>query len=146
MLTTISSKSDPYFRLDRFKKLFGWGDMPEDEYLTEKRKIERELALLKQPESDTVVLDRLAAFLTDVAQAWREANHEQRNSLGRQLFDEIWIKDKQVIAVKPRPELEPFFRLSYEEWKKEFESADLSPIGVATSIPLMFAHCKVLTK
>jgi hypothetical protein len=43
----------------------------------------------------------------------------------------IWVKDKQVVAVKPRPELEPFFRLSYEEWLKKFESETPIPPGVA---------------
>jgi len=38
------------------------------------------------------------------------------------LFEEIWIKDKEVVFVKPRPELDPFFRLNYEEFtKKAFE-------------------------
>ncbi len=31
------------------------------------------------------------------------------------MFEEIWIKDKEVVFVKPRPELDPFFRLNYEE-------------------------------
>jgi len=73
----------------------------------------------------------LAEFLKNVAKAWREANEEQRNKLARQLFDEIWVKDKQVIAVKPRPELKPFFQLSYEEWLKKFESENSTPPGVA---------------
>jgi hypothetical protein len=78
-----------------------------------------------------VALDRLAEFLSDVTKAWKEANQEQRNRLGRQLFDEIWVKDKQVIAVKPRPELKLFFQLSYEEWRKEFESESANPLRVA---------------
>ena len=76
----------------------------------------------------------MAALLKNVAQAWREANQEQRNRLGRQLFEEIWLKDKQVIAVKPRPELEPFLRLSLEEWRKKFESEPPTPFGVACNI------------
>jgi hypothetical protein len=28
----------------------------------------------------------------------------------------VWLEDRAVIAVKPRPELEPFFRLNYEEF------------------------------
>jgi hypothetical protein len=50
-------------------------------------------------------------------------------SSARQVFDEIWVKDKQVIAVKPRPELKPFFQLSYEEWLKKFESENSTPSG-----------------
>jgi hypothetical protein len=58
-------------------------------------------------------VQKLAIFLKSMATAWKEASDEQRNAIARQLFNEIWIKDKEVIAVKPRPELESFFQLSY---------------------------------
>jgi len=119
-------------RLERNKKLFRWGDIGEQEYIAEKDNIEKELRLLVPPQKDVKVLDKLATFLANVAQAWREADQEQRNALGRQLFDEVWLKDKRVIAVKPRAELEPFFRISYDEWSKKFECAASTPIGVAT--------------
>ena len=32
------------------------------------------------------------------------------------LFEEVWIKEKQIVAIKPRPEFEPFFKLNYEEF------------------------------
>ena len=48
-----------------------------------------------------------------VKAARKETNQEQRNKLARTLFQEIWIKDKQVVAVKPQPELKPFFDLNY---------------------------------
>jgi len=123
-------------RLERNRKLFRWGDISEDEYLAEKEKIQRELKTLTPSENDSKVLERLATFLKSMAQAWREANQEQRNRLGRQLFEEIWLQDKQVIAVKPRPELEPFFRLSFEEWRKKFESENSTPFGVANTYEL----------
>ena len=55
------------------------------------------------------------SVLADVASAWEAATPEQQNKLARTLFEEIWIKDKEVVFVKPRPELDPFFRLNYEE-------------------------------
>ena len=70
-------------------------------------------------------------FSTTFGTLPKEANQEQRNKLARQLFDEIWVKDKQVIAVKPRPELKPFFQLSYEGWLRKFELENSTPIGVA---------------
>jgi DNA invertase Pin-like site-specific DNA recombinase len=128
---TEKRRNDLLARMERNKKLFRWGDIVEQEYVAEKDNIEKELRLLVLPQSDGRVLDKLASFLASVTQAWREANQEQRNALGRQLFDEVWLKDKQVIAVKPRPELEPFFRISFEEWSKKFECAASKPIGVA---------------
>ena len=47
------------------------------------------------------------------------AAQEQRNKLARALFDQVWVEDDVVVAVKPRPELEPFFRLNYEEYQKQ---------------------------
>ncbi len=50
-----------------------------------------------------------------MADGWREADQKQRNKLARVLFEEIRLDSGgKVVAVKPRPELEPFFRLSYE--------------------------------
>jgi site-specific DNA recombinase len=121
-------------RLERNKRLFKWGDVSEQDYLAEKTRIQQELTALTPTESDSNVLERLASFLRNVACAWKEANQEQRNTLGRQLFEEVWLKDKQVIAVRPRPEFEAFFRLSFDEWRKQFESAGSNPLGVASNV------------
>ena len=40
---------------------------------------------------------------------------EQRNKLARCLFEEVWLEDKTVVAVKPKPEPDPFFRLNYQK-------------------------------
>ncbi len=118
-------------RLERIKKLFTWGDIAEPDYLAQKETIQRELRSLEPPK-DQKVLEQLAAFLKNVSLAWREASQEQRNRLNRQLFEEIWLTDKQVFAVKPRPELKPFFQFSFEEWRKKFES--VAPTG--SGVPL----------
>ena len=73
----------------------------------------------------------------NVPVAWEEATQEQRNKLLRHLLEEVWIKDKRIVAVRPRPEMEPFFRLSFEEWVKEhgeFEVEAPIPVGVASNI------------
>ena len=124
-------------RLERIKKLYSWGDMTEKDYLTEKDRIVRKLQTLTPRSEQSLVLGQLADFLRSVVVAWKEANQDQRNRLARQLFDEIWVKDKQVIAVKPRPELEPFFKLSYEDWLKKFESESPNPPGVAPATFLL---------
>jgi len=120
-------------QLERLKKLFAWGDLSEKQYLAEKKNTLERLRALTPPETKSRVLERLAEFLKNVTKAWKDANQEQRNKFARQLFDEIWVKDKQVIAVKPRLELKPFFQLSYEEWLKKVESENSTPLGVATS-------------
>lgn len=85
-----------------------------EQYLREKAEIQQQL-IHAPAEDSSGGLERLAAFLANVAQAWEEANQEQRNKLARCLFQEVWVKDKQVIAVRPQPELAPFFKLNYEE-------------------------------
>jgi hypothetical protein len=102
--------------LERIKNLYKWGDMSEEDYRREREATQRELKALDPIESQTKNLDRLAEFLANVAEAWEVANGEQRNKLARSLFQEVWIKDKQVVAVRPQPELEPFFKLNYEEF------------------------------
>jgi hypothetical protein len=61
----------------------------------------------------------MAQILSDVPTAWMSATQEQRNKLALCLFSEVWLKDKNVIAVKPLPQLEPFFHLNYEDFCKQ---------------------------
>lgn len=103
-------------RLERVRDLYKWGDIGKEEYLKEREGIQRQLKAFTLSESHASTLGKLAEFLSSVAKAWKEANQEQRNKLARTLFQEIWIKNKQIAAVKPQPEFEPFFKLNYEEF------------------------------
>lgn len=51
--------------------------------------------------------------MANVADAWKQATQEQRNKLARSLFEQIQIEDNRVLSVKPRPELEPFFKINF---------------------------------
>ena len=57
---------------------------------------------------------KLALFLKDISEAWKQADEQQQNRLAKQLSDTVWIRDKRVLAVTPRPEFKPFFDLQYE--------------------------------
>jgi len=73
----------------------------------------------------------MAKFLADVPSAWVSATPDQRSKLAQCLFEQVWLKDKEVVAVKPLGELEPFFRLNYEEFTaKNIEHVSSSRIGV----------------
>jgi site-specific DNA recombinase len=129
-----SERASLKVRMERLKKLYAWGDISEEDYLQEKRRIERQLQSLAPRDDYSQVLRRLATFLRDVSRAWAEASQEQRNRLLRQLFDEVWIQDDRVAAVRPRTEFEPFFKLSFDEWlRQQSESAEPMPLGVANS-------------
>ena len=101
-------------RLKKIKELYEWGHKTKEEYLTDYAEIQKELKALVPQEDKKEVLEKLALFLKDITLAWEQANQEQRNRLASQLFEAIWVKDKKVWAVAPRPEFKPFFDLQYE--------------------------------
>ena len=103
-------------QLRRAKELYEWGDCSKAQHVARRDGISRKLDSLPVAEaSKPDVLAKLAEFLADVPAAWKAATQEQRNKLARNLFDEVWLRDREVVAVKPRPKLAPFFRLNYEE-------------------------------
>ena len=102
-------------RLERLKELYGWGHKSKTEYLADYAVIERELRQLPSIENDDDTLPKLALFLKNIVKAWEQATQEQRNRLLKCLFEAIWIKDKRVSAVTPRPEFKPFFELQYAD-------------------------------
>ena len=123
-------------RLNRLRELYEWGDYTKGEYETRRDETLRQLQSLAPKLQDIAHLDRLARFLDDVPAAWEAATQEQRNTLARTLFDEAWMKDQTVVAVKPQPELEPFFRLNYEEFLKEnLEGASSTLLHLPIPIP-----------
>lgn len=102
--------------MERIRNLYKWGDISREEYLKEKESIQKELKALAPAESQAENLNKLEEFLANIAHAWEEATGELRNKFARSRFQGIWIKDEQVVAVKPQPELKPFFQLNYEEY------------------------------
>ena len=100
-------------RLQRIKELYTWGDITKQEYRIQRDVVQRELAAIPTREGNTQNLERLASFLRNVVEGWRAASQEQRNQLARALFEEVRVRDKQMVAVRATPELEPFFRVSY---------------------------------
>jgi len=99
----------------RIRRLFVIGDITEREYMIEKAKVDTQLEGLSPHDCESTVLQGLADFLRDIPAAWRAARQDQRNALARQLFEEVWVEDDRVVALKPMPNLEPFFRLSLEQ-------------------------------
>ncbi|MFC2066424.1 hypothetical protein ACFLUO_05105 [Chloroflexota bacterium] len=106
--------------LKRLKQQYCWGHIAEEEYLKEHQELEYQLRQFLSIDAKDDELKRLVGFLANVADAWRTANQEQRNKLANVLFEEIKLDSGgKVVAAKPRPEFEPFFRLSYEGHTKD---------------------------
>lgn len=101
---------------ERLRDLYLLGDVERSQYVVERERLKRDLALLDMREQGQAShLDGLAELLANVSTAWGAALPEQRNRLARLLFEEIVINDEQVAAVKPRPELAGFFLLDYQQ-------------------------------
>ncbi|MFC1939925.1 recombinase family protein [Chloroflexota bacterium] len=100
-------------RLERLDDLYQWGHKSKEQYLIEYAAIKKELPHTTQTEPKFDVLESLATFLKDIVLAWKVASQKQRNRLASSLFETVWIKDKKVLAVTPRPEFKPFFDLQY---------------------------------
>ncbi len=99
-------------RLTRLKDLYLLGDLPKKDFLTQRERLQRELAnLTAREDSAEERLTDLADLLADVARGWALATQEQRNRMARLLLEEIIVKNEQVATVKPRPELAGFFAL-----------------------------------
>jgi len=115
--------------LGRLRDLYTWGDMEKSEYQNQKVQIESQLARITPFQQSAETLQRLAEYLANLPQAWDHATQEQRNKLIRLLFQEIWVKDHEVVAVKPHAEFEPFFRLNWEEFSEIMKSRGRGPSG-----------------
>lgn len=97
-------------RLDRLKELYLDGEMERAEYQAERSAVADKLAALPvDGDPARGVGDRLAAFLADVAGAWKLATPTERNKLARQLFASVVVSNRTAVAVVPRPDLRPFF-------------------------------------
>jgi site-specific DNA recombinase len=97
-------------RLARLKELYLDGDLDRAKYQAERATITDKLAALpSEGESGDGIGERLAAFLGDVASAWKLAPPAQRNKLARQLFAKVVIYNRTAVAVVPRPDFRPFF-------------------------------------
>jgi hypothetical protein len=136
-------------RLERLKELYGWGDITKEAYLAEREEVQQELRALDMDSDKSDDLARLASFLRDVHEAWTAASAEQKNRLARVLFSTVWVSGGQVVGVEPRPELEPFFRLTQQpseelstavgKWRSRGDSAPLLPYGRSNLYPISAA-------
>ena len=122
-------------RFRRIKELYKWNHIDRDEYLREYDEIQRELSRIVPEEDKGKALEKLAHFLRNIVDAWKEATQEQRNKLANVLFEDVWIKNNRVTGLKPREELRPFFQLSYEEYLK---SIRCDPEGIRTLVRIPF--------
>jgi DNA invertase Pin-like site-specific DNA recombinase len=98
-------------KLERLRTLYLEGDLDDAEYRRQRAEVNEALAAIPPDELPTseAVGKRLAALLADLGMAWTVATPEERNRIARQLFADVIVENRTAVAVKPRPELAPFF-------------------------------------
>ncbi|MDP7693459.1 MAG: hypothetical protein QGG89_16600, partial [Vicinamibacterales bacterium] len=75
----------------------------------------------------------LPAHRHDRDQLWRGL----KNRMATALFNGVLVRDKQVVAVRPKKELEPFFKVSYECQEKVLLA---TPTGDEVTITAVVAN------
>jgi DNA invertase Pin-like site-specific DNA recombinase len=98
-------------KAERIRTLYLEGDLDDAEYRRQRAEVMEALAAIPPDELPTseAVGRRLAALLADLSGAWVVATPEERNQIARQLFADVVVENRTAVAVKPRPELAPFF-------------------------------------
>jgi len=119
-------------KLARYQTLYLEGDLDLRTYRHQKAAIAGELAALPADEGNSqAAAMRLAGYLADLSSAWAVATSVERNRLARELFDEVLIDNRTAVAVRPRPDLRPFFSLL--ELPSDSSDAGLGDPGSASS-------------
>jgi Recombinase/Recombinase zinc beta ribbon domain len=100
-------------QLDRLGDLFVMGGITKPQYVMRRQALEEELQRTKPPTDPD--LDRGAAILEDLARFWdAEPNPAERRKLLLSLFEQIWQKDGQIVAVKPNHAFASYFTAASE--------------------------------
>ena len=96
-------------RLRRMRDLYELGDLDRPDYLARRDAINAELAeLAPEPLPD---LDQARKVLDDFGVFWRlETDPDSKRQLLGLLFEKVWLDERRVVAVQPKPAFAPFFQ------------------------------------
>ncbi len=110
--------------LKNLRKQHLWGDIDDEEYRQEKRELERQVNAIPSPiiPADFVNLDRAAELLSDLPSLWthRGVSDEQRESLIKEVFQEMRLRGNFLVAIKPKPEYQPLFAYIVTEGVRKY--------------------------
>jgi hypothetical protein len=95
-------------QLERLRDLYVMGDLTKPEYVMRRQALEEELQRTKPPTNPD--LNSAAAILEDFARFWdAEPEPAERRKLVLSLFEQVWQKDGQIVAVKPNHAFASYF-------------------------------------
>ena len=98
-------------KAEQVKLLYIEGELEDAEYRRQRAQVAESLAAIPVDDlpSTEAVGRRLAQMLADLSEAWTLATSVERNGIAREVFTDVVIENRTAVAVKPRPELAPFF-------------------------------------
>jgi hypothetical protein len=100
-------------QLERLRDLYVMGDLTKPEYVMRRQALEEELQRTKPPTNPD--LDGARAILEDFARFWdAEPEPAERRKLVLSLFEQVWQKDGQIVAVKPHHAFANYFTAASE--------------------------------
>jgi site-specific DNA recombinase len=100
-------------QLERLRDLYVMDDLTKPEYVMRRQALEEELQRTKPPINPD--LDPARAMLEDFARFWdAEPEPAERRKLILSLFEQVWQKDNQIVAVKPNPAFASYFTAASE--------------------------------
>lgn len=94
---------------DRVAEMYKWGHLSQGDYIRQRDELERAIEVVEQSKPDGEQLRKFTYLVDDVRGAWAAADDEGKNKLAHAIFAAVWIENKRVVAVTPRPELTPLF-------------------------------------
>lgn len=100
-------------QLERLRDLYVMGDLTKPEYIMRRQALEEELQRTKPPTNPD--LARARAILEDFTRFWdAELEPAERRKLILSLFEQVWQKDGQIVAVKPNHAFASYFTAASE--------------------------------
>ena len=95
-------------RLEQLKKLYGWGDLSDDDYQRQRDEVRTALAAL--PGDDRIAsFDAYRARLLGLAEAIAVASPARQEELCRIVLQRIVVCDREIAAIDWAPAVKPFF-------------------------------------
>lgn len=104
---TTESRANASERLRRLKELFLDGGITLDQYREESQRLESMAEASKVYEVATTAeqVSGVLQMLSRLGNTWLQQTPEEQNELMSELFSVIYVKNKQVVALLPRPEV-----------------------------------------
>jgi site-specific DNA recombinase len=96
-------------QLERLQDLYVLGDLPKAQYVMRRQAIEEELQRLGAPADPGI--DRAKELLGDFSTFWElETEPAERRRLLVSLFEQVWAREGQIVAVQPHEDFLPYFQ------------------------------------